>query len=349
MKRLIITLLLVALLAPSVNAAKSVDDQKIIIIDDDIHDDFFVSGDQITINGNINGDLFAAGGEIVVNGNVMGDAYIVGGNVTVNGKITGGLILGAGKAAVSGKTGKILAGCGDLAVKGNTEKIIAFAGNVKIFPSSVVDGYAHIVAGEFENQGTIKGELKLSTEQLIEKGSVGSFDYTQRTARRGISQGIRSFIAIISILASIGMFVLGVLLVHLFPKLFSAVESEMGKDTIVKTIVGFLLAILAVIVTVILALTLVGLPIAVIFGMVTLIALMTSGLFVSHYMGKIVTKKLNINTSDIGIFIIGFVILVILKLVPVLGFFVNLVTGSLGFGAICYTIKNKWNLMTAKN
>ena len=89
MKRLIIALLLIALLAPSVNAAKSVDDQKIITIDDDIHDDFFVSGDQVTINGDINGDLFAAGGEIVVNGNVMGDAYIVGGNVTVNGKITG--------------------------------------------------------------------------------------------------------------------------------------------------------------------------------------------------------------------------------------------------------------------
>ena len=217
----------------------------------------------------------------------------------------------------------------DLAVKGNTEKIIAFAGNVKIFPSSVVDGYAHIVAGEFENQGTIKGELKLSTEQLIEKGSVGSFDYTQRTARQGISQGIRSFITIISILASIGMFVLGVLLVHLFPKLFSAVENEMGKDTIVKTIVGFLLAILAVIVTVILALTLIGLPIAVIFECSNANSSYDFRAVCFPLHRKNCDQRLNINTSDIGIFIIGFVILVVLKLVPVLGFFVNLVTGSL--------------------
>ncbi|NYT03666.1 MAG: hypothetical protein GKC00_03055, partial [Candidatus Methanofastidiosa archaeon] len=228
MKKIITVLLLLALLLPSVYAAQTVNngDQKIVTIENDVNDDLFISGDQVTINGNINGDLFAAGGQVVVNGNVTGDAYVAGGNVTINGQVTGGLILGAGQATVSGKTGKILAGCGDLAIKGNTDKIIAVAGNVKIYSTSVVDRYAYISTGGFENQGTINGELNLSAEQLIEKGNVGSFNYTQNTAGRDISQGIRSLVTIFSILAAIGMLVLGILIIRFFPKLFFTIEKE---------------------------------------------------------------------------------------------------------------------------
>ena len=351
MKKIITVLLLLALLLPSVYAAQTVNngDQKIVTIENDVNDDLFISGDQVTINGNINGDLFAAGGQVVVNGNVTGDAYVAGGNVTINGQVTGGLILGAGQATVSGKTGKILAGCGDLAIKGNTDKIIAVAGNVKIYSTSVVDRYAYISTGGFENQGTINGELNLSAEQLIEKGNVGSFNYTQNTAGRDFSQGIRSLFTIFSILAAIGMLVLGILIIRFFPKLFFTIEKEVEKDTAVRTIIGFLLAIAAVIVLVILAITVIGLPIAAILGMFFIMALMTSGLFVSYCTGNFVTKRLNINTSEMGIFIIGFVIITVLKLIPVLGFFVGLVVGSLGIAAIYYAVKNNWNVITAKN
>jgi hypothetical protein len=351
MKKIITVLLLLALLLPSVYAVQNVNDQtgNVVTIDNDVNDDLFVSGNQVTINSNVNGDLFAAAGDVVVNGNVTGDAYVVGGNVTVNGQITGGLIVGAGQATISGKTEKIIAGCGDLAIKGNTDKIIAAAGNVKIYSTSVVERYAYISTGGFDNQGTINGELNLSAEQLIEKGNVGTFNYQKGTAGEDFSKGMRSLGAILSILGAIGMLVLGILLIHLFPKLFFTIEKEVEKDSIVRTIIGFLLIIATVIVGVILAVTVIGLPIAAILGMFFIIALMTSGLFVSYCTGKFVTKRLNINTSDIGMFVIGFVILVILKLIPGLGFFASLVVVSLGFGAIFYALKNNWYVITAKN
>lgn len=155
--------------------------------------------------------------------------------------------------------------------------------------------------------------------------------------------------AIFSILMALGMLVLGILLIHLFPKLFFTIEKEVEKDSIVRTIMGFLLIIATVIIGVILAVTVVGLPIATILGMFFIMALMVSGLFVSYCTGNFVAKRLNINTSEVGIFIIGFVILAVLKLIPTLGFFVSLIVGSLGFGAIYYTIKNNWNVITAKN
>lgn len=351
MKKMITVLLLLALLLPSVYAVQNVNDQtqEVVTIENDVNDDLFVSGNQVIINGNINGDLFAAAGEVVVNGNVAGDAYIASGNVTVNGQITGGLIVGAGQATIAGKTGKIIAACGDLTIKGNTDKVIAGAGNVKIYPTSVVERYAYIGTGGFENRGTIKGELNLSAEQLIEKGNVGSFNYKQNTMSQDFSRGMKSLGAILSILGAIGMLVLGILLIRFFPKLFFTIEKEVEKDYIVRTIIGFLLIIATVIVGVILAVTVIGLPIAAILGMFFIIALMTSGLFVSYCTGNFVSKRLNINTSEIGIFILGFVILAVLKLIPVLGFFVSLIVVSLGFGAIYYAIKNNWDVITAKN
>ena len=351
MKKIITVLLLLALLLPSVYAVQNVNDQtqKIVTIENDVNDDLFVSGNQVIVNGNINGDLFAAAGEVVVNGNVAGDAYIVSGNVTVNGQVTGGLIVGAGQATIAGKTGKIIAACGDLTIKGNTDKIVAGAGNVKIYPTSVVERYAYIRTGGFDNQGTINGELNLFAEQLNEKGNVGSFNYQQNTMRQDFSRGMKSLGAIFSILAAIGMLVLGILIIRFFPKLFFTIEKEVEKDYIVRTIIGFLLIIATVIVGVILAVTVIGLPIAAILGMFFIMALMTSGLFVSYCTGNFVTKRLNINTSEMGIFILGFVILAVLKLIPILGFFVGLVVGSLGFGAIFYAIKNNWNVITAKN
>jgi len=352
MKRIIIALLLLTLLLPSVYAVQTVNGQEneVINIDNDVNEDLFISGNKVIINGNINGDLFAAAGEVVVNGQVNGDAYVVGGTVTVNGPITGELIVGAGQVTISGNTEKILAGCGDLVIKGNTKKVVAASGNVKIYPTSVIEEYAYIATGTFDNQGTINGELVLTAEQLVNKGTVGSFNYTQtETTSKDFSEGMKAIATIFSILAAIGMLVLGILLIRFFPKLFFTVEKEVETDTIVRTIIGFLLIIAAVAVTIILAGTIIVLPIAAILGAFIFMAFMTSGLFVSYCTGNFVTKRLNINTSELGIFIIGFLILVVLKLIPVLGFFVSLVVTSLGFGAIYYALKNNWNLITAKN
>ncbi len=354
MKKILVFLIMFALLLPSVYAVESIrgQDGKIVTIEHNVYDDLIVSGSQIIINGTIYGDLFAAGGEIIINGNIGGDAYIAGGNVIINGQIKGGLVIAAGHATITGRTDKIIAACGDLSTKGHTDKIIAAAGKVTMGPTSLVNRYAYISSGSFENQGVIKGELNLTTEELIQRGSVGSFKY-QRSNIGGLGraffEGIRSIFTVFSILASIGMLVLGILIILLFPKPFFRVEKEVEKDPVLRTLIGFLLIIATIIALLILAVTIVGLPIVAIIGTLFLAALITSVLFVSYCTGNFITKKLNIKTSDVGIFIIGFVILTILKLIPVLGLIVNVVVVSLGFGAIFYTLKNNWNVITAKN
>ncbi|KYC51098.1 MAG: hypothetical protein AMQ74_01167 [Candidatus Methanofastidiosum methylothiophilum] len=351
MKKLLIILLVFALLLPGIYAAQTINDetQKVVTIENDVNDDLFISGDKVIINGNINGDLFAGAGEVLVNGNVTGDAYIAGGNVTINGNVIGGLIVGAGQATISGNTGKIIAGCGDLAIKGNTDKIIAVSGNVKIYPTSTVQRYAYISTGGFENQGTILGELNLSAEQLIEKGNVGSFNYKKSTAFQDFSKGIKSFFTVLSILTTLGILILGIIFIKLFPKLFFGLEKEVEKDYIIKTVVGFFLIIGAIIGLIILAVTMIGLPLALILGMFFIMALMISGLVVSYCTGNFVTKRLNFKTGELGIFIIGFAIIIILKMIPILGFIVGLVVVSLGFGSIFYAVKNNWKTITAKN
>lgn len=354
MKKLFVVLIMFALLLPSVYAVESIRGQegKIVTIEFNVYDDLIVSGSQVIINGNVYGDLFAVGEEIIINGNVGGDAYIAGGNVIINGQIKGGLVMAAGRATVIGRTDKMIVACGELVTKGHTNKIIAAAGKITMGPTSLVNRYAFISSGSFENQGIIKGELNLRTEELMERGSVGSFNYKRSNIGsfgRVFFESIRSIFTIFSILASIGMLVLGILLIFLFPKLFFIVEKEVKKDPVLKTLVGFLFIIGTIIASFLLAVTIVGLPIAAIAGILFLAALITSVLFVSYSSGEFIAKRLNIKTSEVGIFVIGFVVITILKLIPVIGFFVNIVVVSLGFGAIVYAFKNSWNEITAKN
>jgi cytoskeletal protein CcmA (bactofilin family) len=351
MKKLLVILLVFALLLPGVYAVQTVNNPNgsVVTIEEDTHDDLFVSDEKVIINGNVNGDLFATGGEVIVNGNVTGDAYIAGGNITVNGQIAGELITAGGQATISGNTEKIIAFCGDLEIKGSTGKIVAMAGNVKIHSTSVVNRYAYIIAGTFDNHGTINGELSLTAEQLVSKGNVGSFNYQKSTASEDISKGIKAFFGIVSFLVTIGTLVLGLLFIKLFPKLFFTLEKEVEKDAIVKAIVGFFLIILTVIVLVVFAVTMIGLPIALALGMFFVLALMASGLIVSYCTGDFVTKRLNFKTGELGIFIIGFAIIAILKLIPILGMIVGLVVVSLGFGLIFYAVKNNWKVITARN
>ena len=110
--------------------------------------------------------------------------------------------------------------------------------------------------------------------------------------RQDFSRGMKSLGAVFSILAAIGMLVLGILIIRFFPKLFFTIEKEVEKDYIVRTIIGFLLIIATVIVGVILAVTVIGLPIAAILGMFFVMALMTSGLFVSYCTGKLCYQEI---------------------------------------------------------
>ena len=134
-----------------------------------------------------------------------------------------------------------------------------------------------------------------------------------------------------------------VVLLKLFPKQFTTVEETLRRAPLKNAVIGLLLIIVSAIVIILLMITGIGVPMALVLGMLFAIALITSGLFVALALGRKIGSALNLKIGDIGLFIIGFIVLSLLYIIPIVGFFIMIVTVCLGFGAIFYAIRDNWS------
>ncbi|MCU0631174.1 MAG: hypothetical protein MUF37_08495, partial [Methanoregulaceae archaeon] len=74
-----------------------------------------------------------------------------------------------------------------------------------------------------------------------------------------------------------------------------------------------------------------------------------SVLFVSSALGRWLLGLLKVEIKDWYAFIIGFVLLSILFRIPIAGIFILLLTISLGFGGLIYTVHGHWKEITGTN
>ena len=87
-------------------------------------------------------------------------------------------------------------------------------------------------------------------------------------------------------------------------------------------------------------------------GMLFIIALMLSSIFVSFAVGRKIVDlfkvklKLNFKFNDLLIFVLGFVILSLLFRIPYAGVLIVIIAVSLGFGAIIYALRENWQNIT---
>ena len=130
------------------------------------------------------------------------------------------------------------------------------------------------------------------------------------------------------------------ILVKFLPGIFMAVDSEVRSSTLLKTILGFVMIIASFIAVLLVAVTVVGLPIALISFLLILATLMLSGTFISFSLGKWIGEQTKIKQGNSILFVIGFVILNVLFLLPFVGGLISLISMSLGFAAILYAARH---------
>jgi hypothetical protein len=345
LRKLLIVLLLLAVSIPSIYAADASQNGS-IVIDTPVNHDLFVSGDTVAINAPVDGDVWAAANLVSINAAVSGDVFAAGSTVNLNAPVGGSVVAAGSQVEAKGDVkGRIVAAGGTLILRGNALKVVAAGGTIRIESTAVIEKYAYIAGGTVTNAGTIKGELRVNANNLENTGTAGSVQW-QRTKTQtnlaGLSGALSGIGMILGILTTIGFLLLGIVLLRLFPKQFLMVHDQLVKSPIKNTVVGFLLIIAAAIVSVLLAITVIGLPFAAVFGMLFIITLMVSGLFVSLALGRKIASPTNLKASDMWLFVLGFVILTVLFYIPFLGWIIRVVAVSLGFGATFYALRQNW-------
>jgi hypothetical protein len=298
------------------------------------------SGDTVSIDTPVADDVFAAGNMVSINAPVD-SAVVAAGTVNINAPVKGDVIAAGGQVHVNSDVGgKVVAAGGTVDLGGNIgTNLVAAGGQVNVLPGKTVERDALIGGGRVINGGKVNGTLTVSADQFNNSGSAGKVIFYKQERHEEKKQETMGGFGIFSLLSILGYFILGLILVKYMPGVFAAVDREVKSSTLLKTLLGFVVIIASFIAVLLAALTVVGLPIALLSTLLILAGMMLSGTFISYSLGKWIGELARLKVGNLVYFVIGFIILNVLFLIPFVGGLVSLVCMSLGFAAILYAMR----------
>jgi len=294
----------------------------------------FVADDLISIDSPVEDDLFAGGNSVNVNSPVD-SAVIVGGIVRVDAPIEEDLIVFGDEVDINSDVGgKIVALGGTINLRGRVERNVVMAGGqVRILSSSEIGRDAALSGGDVYNAGNVTGTLWVSAGNFVNAGTAGDVSF-QKVEADGGAERSGALISTFSILVILGFFLVGLVLLRLFPGSVSAVDREVRRSPLMTALLGLGLIVATMVLATVSALTVAGLPLALLLLALFVAALLLANLFVSFALGKWISSAANQTLGDLPAFVIGYLVLSLLFLIPYAGSLIELASISLGFGAI---------------
>src|SRR3954447_12340600 len=242
------TLLLWAVLAPchafAADKAETLPSSHAVMIDEDffsggasaeldkrVDGDAFLSGGRVAVRGPVKGDVVAAGGDVNVADTIGQDLYAAGGSIALSAQVVGNARLAGGQVTIAprgGIAGKAIIAAGNLQLSGRIGRyLMVYADSVRI--DGEVGGDARITARSIElgPEAKISGKLdyrsaqpaKIDARPVIAGGVVrNEVDWPKEQA--GALARVAGWIALVFTL--IGLLVVGVLMIVVFPRFSTA-------------------------------------------------------------------------------------------------------------------------------
>lgn len=330
-----------------------------IVIEGTVNGDVYAAGSSVTIRGTVNGDVLAAGSDVLIGGTVSGSVRAAGSTVRLAGaqvgssvsafaqtftverdsSIAGGLNFGANTAAIRGSVGRSVMGGGSSVVLASQldKDVQIAASSLTLEPSTNIAGGLTFYSDEGrldQQQGAVvQGETKRVD---TDKGS------TQQ------QQNNQPFNVLATLWGVAALYVIGAVLIALFPTATNGVASAILRRPGLSVATGFL-ALLAVLpVFLILILSLVGIPLAIIGVFVFVLALYLAKFFAGLAIGRFIADRAGWKLNPYGDAAIGVIGLTLLEPIPVVGGIVAFVAMLFGLGAQIIYLFNRSRPAKAK-
>lgn len=389
MKKIIFLLFIfISLFFAFLSPAFAKEPQKIVILpkNEVVNHDYFGFGDRVEVNGTVNGDAYVAGGVVIVNGKINGDLLTAGGNVTVSGTVSGDLRAAGGNVTISGADigGSVTLGSGNANIDSSTKigkSIVAGGGNLQIFApvarGATLGAGSILIANSIgssvkaatrdlnlSSNAKIKGDLTYWSENdvnLSDGASVSGAITKELPKHRELNKNDRQFGKDLAA-AAVGLFIavklldlfwltiFGVVLVLLFPNFSIRTADYATKKLGWALLFGFLALILLPVVGVILFLTVIGIPLALILFFIFIFIFWIGRVFAIYALGRatlgILSDK---NRSKAVGYLLGMLIYLVLAFIPLVGPIMNLVVSLAGVGALLATKKEIYSSLRKDN
>ena len=316
-----------------------------VSIDNDVNGDLWVGGSLVTINGNIAEDLVVIGGRVTVWGDVGGDIRVLGGTLSIYGEVgddvmVGGGFVDIGKDAVV--NGSVLVGAGEITVEGKImEELRGFTGamilrgtvvgNVSmVVQESILIDAGAIIGGDFDYSAI----LKTSVPEGVVKGEISFNKFEEKDVLKGLSYALLLQKAI----SYIGTLLLTLLIVIFAPRMLIKGANIARRNVLKSMGVGVLTVIAGFIGSIVLFLTIVGIPLGLIVfsGMIVIYYLSTIfvAAWLSNYLFDFAKKKKWLRTKLFFGVSLGLIASFLIGLIPIVGIFINIILFLVGVGSI---------------
>ncbi|MBI4836166.1 MAG: hypothetical protein HY817_02815 [Candidatus Abawacabacteria bacterium] len=301
MRKLLLAIFLATILIPKPVSAAEIQLSESFSLEKGtiIMDNLIVSAGKISIAGQINGDLIAAGGEIDIWGEIKGDLIAAGGKVHLHSEST------------VGKHARLIGG--EIISEGKINKDLnGFGGSIKV--SGPVDGDIRIEGGKFELNNSVKGSVKADAENTILGGNTHIYGALKAPDQSSVIQhngakidGPRITLDkkhesiyfntkywLNLIIQIIAYWLIGLLFIYLFARLVQKNSDYLSQHFWLSLGIGLISIITAMLATIILAVTIIGLPLGLILLTITLMLIYLGQLPIAFYLTqKLLGKRID--------------------------------------------------------
>ncbi len=335
-------LLLLALPAPAVVLQH---DKNLIIGQDQvIDDDLVIAGGNVQMLGRVTGDLVVVGGTVTANGAVAGDVIAAGGTVNIYGPVGGSIYAAGGTINVKSTVGR---------------NVVTAGGNVNVAEGSHIARDLAIGGGNVTFSGRVERDLLDSSGNLILTSTARvNRNLIAQTSAPSIAAGVviggkqiitqpsarhrnrgRAFAGRIlrAFFFGIALLLIGLLFVAIAPRLTEQTEGMLKIHPWGSLLAGFLVLLVAPLAIFLIAITCLGLPLAVVLWSLYLSALLIAPIFVAILVGRWILREPGGNLY-LGL-LLGLLVVVILLWIPVVSFLGMLIILLLGLGALTLAVQ----------
>ncbi len=291
----------------------------------------------VVVRGTVDGDLSGVAGTVVIaeTGVVTGDVSVSTGSLHIAGTVDGSVSSGAGSVVLT-QTGSVgedfSVGAGTLTIDG------VIAGDATVGGDSITLGSTAEIGGELRYDGTLTQQSgSVVAGPITEDDTIGGFG-----PAGGSTVSLPSIAWLDTVYGLLVNLLLGAVLLLVLPGFSNRVATRATDRTGWSALLGFLLLIGMPIGLVLLAITIVGLPLA-LFGIFVYAFLLWAGVVYGEYTaGRWLLGRWQDEPGRWGALGLGLVLFAILGAIPVVGGLFVFAALLVGLGALSSSLRGSY-------
>lgn len=327
------------------------------------HGDYFAMGNNVEISGTVVGDVYVLATQVYIDGHVTGDVLVCAANAEISGVIDQNIRLVGGQATISGDIGNnvtVVGGNVYLASSGKIQgNLVCIGGSVEA--ASQIQGEATIAASYLRVSGQIGqqlsayvGNLRITSKATIAKDleyrSSGDADIDPHAVIGGkvvhhlslvhrlFKEGWLHKLFVGSRVAGILMnftysFVIGWILLKLFPRNVDQAMKELSNYPLKALGFGMMLLALLPLASLILLMTILGVPFALTLLTLNVITFYTAKIISILWASQAIFRRFHMQVTKPKALAAGLLVYFLLIPIPYVGLLLVLMALLFGLGA----------------